>query len=246
MRAKLFHRAYPNKTITPSMLQHLYRRCNVSRKVVRHCKALQPTGLPDFAELKADLIAQMDQATSKGKLIIYLDETIFTSKTVQTREYSCKGQNITIDRSRLNNAYYSAIAAISDRGKVEHVYLHDGAINMWHFNAFLKQLRRKLGDDEVFLFMDQLQVHKGKDVLPMYSKLNFVPIWNIKYSPDYNPIETVFAQVKLWYKRERLHLVATEQVSNRYLMKAGSGCKRDRAMNGMRMYSLGSERVRDA
>ena len=44
--------------------------------------------------------------------------------------------------------------------------------------------------------------------MPTYEKLNFVPIWNIKYSPDYNPIETVFAQVKLWYKRERLNLLA--------------------------------------
>lgn len=30
----------------------------------------------------------------------------------------------------------------------------------------------------------------------------------MKYCPDFNPIETVFAQVKIWYKHERLFLIA--------------------------------------
>ena len=76
------------------------------------------------------------------------------------------------------------------------------------FNEFLHQLKKKAGDAKAYLFMDQLNVHKGKDVMPTYPKLDFEPIWNIKYSPDYNPIETVFAQVKLIYKRERLHQMA--------------------------------------
>ena len=89
--------------------------------------------------------------------------------------------------------YWSVIAAISTDHKVEHLYFNDGAIDMVHFNKFLRQLRRKLGDEPVYLFMDSLRVHKGKDVMPTYPELSFLPLWNVKYSPDFMPIETVFA-----------------------------------------------------
>ena len=109
------------------------------------------------------------------------------------REYSNKGQNITLDKNLLNDSYFSVVAAMSNDNRIEHLYLHDGSINMERFNVFLKQLRKKLGDDKVYLFMDNLMVHRGSLVMPMYDELNFVPIWNVKYSPDFNPIETVFA-----------------------------------------------------
>ena len=71
----------------------------------------------------------MDKMLKSKKKIIFLDETIFTSKTILTREYSNKGCNIEINRNLLNDSYYSAVAAISTDNKVEHVYLHDGSIN---------------------------------------------------------------------------------------------------------------------
>ena len=39
----------------------------------------------------------------------------------------------------------------------------------------------------------------------LFSELKITPIYNVSYSPDFNPIETVFASVKRIFKRERLH-----------------------------------------
>ena len=49
--------------------------------------------------------------------------------------------------------------------------------------------------------MDNLAVHKHKEVLPVYEELDFDVVYNVKYMPDFNPIEVIFAHVKGWYKR---------------------------------------------
>lgn len=41
--------------------------------------------------------------------------------------------------------------------------------------------------------MDQLAVHKSKEVRPVYEELGITPIFNIGYSPEFNPIEAVFS-----------------------------------------------------
>ena len=61
------------------------------------------------------------------------------------------------------------------------------------FGIFLNQLRRKVGEERVFLFMDNLKVHRGSDVVPLYEPLKFDPIYNVKYMPDFMPIEFCFA-----------------------------------------------------
>ena len=41
-----------------------------------------------------------------------------------------------------------------------------------------------------------------------YQELDILPIYNVAYSPEYNPIESVFSQVKRTYNRERLNKLA--------------------------------------
>jgi len=48
-------------------------------------------------------------------------------------------------------------------------------------------------------------VHKSNKVKPFYASLNIVPIYNVGYSPEYNPIESVFSQIKRLFCRERLN-----------------------------------------
>ena len=35
-------------------------------------------------------------------------------------------------------------------------------------------------------------------------------IFNVGYSPEFNPIESVFSQVKRWYNRERLNRLVND------------------------------------
>ena len=56
--------------------------------------------------------------------------------------------------------------------------------------------------------MDQLSVHKDKTVKPYYKSLDIMQIFNVSYSPEYNPIEACFSQVKRNFCRERLNVLA--------------------------------------
>ena len=55
------------------------------------------------------------------------------------------------------------------------------------FIRFLRALRRKWGQTPLALMMDNASIHKG-DVRPFYDKFNIKPIWNVGYSPEFNPI----------------------------------------------------------
>ena len=49
--------------------------------------------------------------------------------------------------------------------------------------------------------MDNLSVHKTLAAQTAYRHLDIKPIFNLAYSPEYNPIELVFSQVKRIFNR---------------------------------------------
>ena len=49
--------------------------------------------------------------------------------------------------------------------------------------------------------MDNLQVHKTKDVLETCKRLKARPIFNVPYSPDFNGIETYFSLLMGVYQK---------------------------------------------
>ena len=70
--------------------------------------------------------------------------------------------------------------------------------------------------------MDQLSVHKEKTVKPYYQSLNIMQIFNVSYSPEFNPIESCFSQVKRYFCAERLNILANFGVfdQNKTIRKA--------------------------
>ena len=65
--------------------------------------------------------------------------------------------------------------------------------------------------------MDNLQVHKTKEVLETCKRLKARPIFNLPYSPDLNDIETYFSLLKGEYKKlllERLIKGVKEESSS--------------------------------
>ena len=53
--------------------------------------------------------------------------------------------------------------------------------------------------------MDRLAVHKSKEVKELWNKFNIKPIFNVSYSPEFNPIEAVFSKVKAQFNQQRLN-----------------------------------------
>jgi len=58
--------------------------------------------------------------------------------------------------------------------------------------------------------MDNLSVHKTKEVRDSCQKHNIIEIFNVPYSPEFNGIECYFSLVKGEYKRILLSLLMAE------------------------------------
>ena len=46
---------------------------------------------------------------------------------------------------------------------------------------------------------------------PIYVELDIVPVFNVGYTPEFNPIESVFSQVKRVFCRERLNKLVNNE-----------------------------------
>ena len=75
---------------------------------------------------------------------------------------------------------------------MELISIHNKAISHQDFVKYLKKLK-KLNKVPIALFMDKLAVHRHKEVKLMYEALDIKPIFNVGYSPEFNPIESVFS-----------------------------------------------------
>ena len=53
--------------------------------------------------------------------------------------------------------------------------------------------------------MDQLSVHKSSKVKPIYAQLDMRTIFNVGYSPAFNPVESTFSKAKRLFNDQRLN-----------------------------------------
>jgi transposase len=97
--------------------------------------------------------------------------------------------------------------AISADNGVEHISYFRRSLDADDFVKYLKELRVKLGDEKVCLFMDQLSVHRSYKARDKMTELGFKWLFNAAYYPDGNGIELIFAQVKLKFKKMRVQAI---------------------------------------
>ena len=93
------------------------------------------------------------------------------------------------------------LGAISDNEGLEAFTIHPNSITTKEFIEFVEMLSDKFHGQEFAIFMDNLQVHKTKEVLDTCKRLKMRPIFNVPYSPDFNGIETYFSLLKGEYKK---------------------------------------------
>ena len=132
--------------------------------------------------------------------MIYADETMFTRATVTRTEYSCKHDNITVDQHKLNEPTLALIMGVSLEGGVEHWKLFKRSVNSEKFCAYMQELRDMYPLEALTLFLDNLAVHRSQVVQEKAVELDIEFIFNVPYSPDFNPIEMVFSKLKRKFK----------------------------------------------
>ena len=144
----------------------------------------------------------MNQYEIENKPIVYLDESGFVKDSVRTSGYSKKGARCygTYDWHSKNSV--NAIGAIIAFTFLT-VSLFDHNINSDIFHAWLTQdLLPKVPVNAVIV-MDNASFHKRYDIQDAIRNQGFILEYLPPYSPDLNPIERKWAQVKSIRKKQR-------------------------------------------
>ena len=136
---------------------------------------------------------------------------LVTKSSMPTHEYSQKNQRIQIDYKQYQHKVIAVLAAVSQQIGLEHIMLFDSAININKFKVFIEELRSKFFFDDICIFMDNLNVHRSDEVQERLEELGIPCIFSPVYSPDFNPIESVFSIAKGHIKKERLRAVVHNQ-----------------------------------
>ena len=204
-RTIYFHRRFTNKRIAVTTLRRLYLRNGIRCKKVRLEKVMPEKTRQNFVHMTRSLIEDIEQAKQEKRLIIYIDEILFSKRSIRLREWSNKNSNLTVNQPDLYVGFRSVIAAMTEESGIGLIKIHEQACTGEDFRDFLIQLRGKVGKRPVSLFMDNATIHKKPCVKEWWPKLNMEPIWNIGYSPEFNPIEAVFSKVKRLFNSQRLN-----------------------------------------
>ena len=142
--------------------------------------------------------------------MVFLDEILFTKRAIKQREWSARNTNLSADQVELYVGYRAALVSMTAEKGIQVVHIYDRAITEPEFAYHLRKLREIAGDKPLALFMDNLHCHKNKEARELLAELDIRPIYNVGYSPEFNPIEAVFSKVKRQFKDQRLHNLVTK------------------------------------
>jgi transposase len=119
-----------------------------------------------------------------------------------------------VEQADVYQGYRSVMACMTEERGIENLKIQQLAWDAADFEKYLQGMRRKHNTVPLALFMDQLSVHRAKTVKPWYNTLNIRPIYNVGYSPEFNPIESVFSRVKFHFNKTRLNDIVNRRGFN--------------------------------
>ena len=99
------------------------------------------------------------------------------------------------------------IAAISKEFGLDYISTYKKSINIPKFKEFLQNLRDKFFFDDICIYMDNLSTHRSKEVRERMDEMSIPYIFGPPYSPEYNPIESVYSIFKQVIKKKRLEFL---------------------------------------
>lgn len=128
--------------------------------------------------------------------IISMDETSIDTHISNNYGWNLKGKKITIIKKE-KRVRYTVLCAV-DMDKVVHIKVINNSANGIIFMDFIKEIISKLDINKShYILLDNARIHHSK-MFKNYinDKKNIQLIFNVPYSPEYNPIEKVFNEVK--------------------------------------------------
>ena len=105
------------------------------------------------------MIRLLNKAKREGYRIVYIDETMFTRKSIPSKEYYPLSKNMTVDQSRLNEPTLAMLSGVSKEKGLETYMIFPFSVNIAKFKEYLTKLREENEGEKICIFMDNLSTH---------------------------------------------------------------------------------------
>lgn len=115
------------------------------------------------------VVTKLDYAERYKLPIVWLDEVVFTKRTLPKLGYSNPRSPLQVDQNDLFVGFQTVIAAVSAERGVILIDSKDEITNIGRFYPFVKKLSAKMGCKAFALFLDQLGTHKMVKMKELYS-----------------------------------------------------------------------------
>ena len=129
--------------------------------------------------------------------ILFIDETSIVLNNVPSYGWSGKGEKCEIKQPVVTKRY-TLLMGISTT-KIYYTITND-SIDHIKFNEFINTI-----DNTYVLFMDNARIHHNKILKKHMIDNNIDHIYNIPYSPEYNPIEKIFNTLKIQMRNNKIN-----------------------------------------
>ena len=193
-----------NVTIRKSMIYKLLKQLNYCR--LRMTYTYNIKSCDNYAQMLNTLKEKINSVNQDK--IISIDEMSVNTHIKPNYKWLIKGSKA---RGFVNTKSYkkhTLTMAITNK-KILHIQSIDGSSNAQNYILFIKglltkykNLMRKNGtvNEKCYLFMDNARIHHAKIFNEFIKDKNCEIIYNIPYSPQYNPIEGAFGQTKFYLR----------------------------------------------
>ena len=161
----MFHRTFPEVKISASQLRRIYIKHCIKFKYIKRGKKVIDYANQYYFNLFSDMHHAVRSAKLRDKKLVWVDEAVFTFNTFSTRAWSAKYSRIEVADADAKIKTMALVAAVSDDCGLEGYALYPKSISTPEFVAIVESLSAKFGGAEFCMFMDNLQVHKTKEVV---------------------------------------------------------------------------------
>eukprot|EP00877_Chromochloris_zofingiensis_P013060 jgi/Chrzof1/8007/UNPLg00058.t1 len=154
-----------------------------------------------WAQDKVDAFeTEYKTALTSGRTLVCVDESGFDQRPTSMYGYAPKGSHAIIKYDpNYQNKHHTLLMAI-DTQVQHHERLSTERMTASSFADFMTQLPHPPG---ATILLDNAPIHKTRLIRAVAESKGYILLFTPPYSPQYNPIEHVFGNIKQRYKRLR-------------------------------------------